>query len=64
MSFESTDTEAPPEEGSLEFDATATDVSDIFVSPSQAEHDTGSGSYEAVVLEVEPADGTRVDFRA
>jgi predicted Zn finger-like uncharacterized protein len=54
LSFESADTEAPPEEGSLEFDATATDVSDIFVSPPQAEHDTGSGSYEAVVLEVEP----------
>lgn len=41
-------------EGSLEFDATATDVSEIFVSPSQAEHDTGSGSYEAVVLGVDP----------
>jgi len=56
LSFESTDTEALPEEGSLEFDATATDVSDIFVSPSQAEHDTGSGSYEAVVLEEPPTE--------
>ena len=53
LSFDSADTESPPEEGSLEFDATATDVSEIFVSPSQDEHDTGSGSYEAVVLEVE-----------
>jgi predicted Zn finger-like uncharacterized protein len=41
-------------EGSLEFDAAATDVSDIFISPYEAEHDTGSGSYEAVVLAVEP----------
>ncbi len=45
---------AEPEEGSLEFDASATDVSDIFIAPSQAEHDTGSGSYEAVVLGDEP----------
>ena len=44
------DPSAEPVEGSLEFDATATDVSEIFISPSQAEHDTGSGSYEAVVL--------------
>ena len=29
-------------------------MSDIFISPSEAEHDTGSGSYEAVVLAVEP----------
>jgi predicted Zn finger-like uncharacterized protein len=42
------------EESSLEFDDTATDVSEIFISPSQEEHDTGSGSYEAVVLSVEP----------
>jgi len=54
LSFDSPDPEAQPEEGSLEFDATATDVSEIFVSPSQAEHDTGSGSYEAVVMAVEP----------
>ena len=54
LSFESADSESPTEAGSLEFDAAATDVSDIFVSPSQDEHDTGSGNYEAVVLEVEP----------
>jgi predicted Zn finger-like uncharacterized protein len=45
---------AEPEEGSLEFDATATDVSEIFIAPEAAEHDTGSGNYEAVVLAVEP----------
>jgi predicted Zn finger-like uncharacterized protein len=45
--------EAEPDEGSLEFNATATDVSEIFISPSEAEHDTGSGNYEAVVLGVE-----------
>ena len=38
------------EEPSLEFDDTSTDVSEIFISPSQAEHDSGSGNYEAVVL--------------
>jgi len=54
LTFDLNEPEAAPAEGSLEFDATATDVSDIFVSPSQAEHDTGSGSYEAVVLSVEP----------
>lgn len=43
-----------PEEPSLEFDDTATDVSEIFISPSQAEHDSGSGNYEAVVLAEEP----------
>jgi predicted Zn finger-like uncharacterized protein len=37
-------------EEDLEFNETATDVSEIFVSPSQVEHDTGSGNYEAVVL--------------
>jgi predicted Zn finger-like uncharacterized protein len=42
------------EEPSLEFDAAATDVSDIFISPSEAEHDTASGNYEAVVMQVEP----------
>ncbi len=42
------------EEESLEFDPAATDVSDIFISPSDGDHDTGSGSYEAVVLSEEP----------
>jgi len=50
----SAEAEAPSAEGSLEFDATATDISEIFISPPEAEHDTGSGSYEAVVLAVEP----------
>lgn len=45
---------AAPEEQSLEFDASATDVSDIFISPPEAEHDTGSGNYEAVVLAEDP----------
>jgi predicted Zn finger-like uncharacterized protein len=40
------------EDLSMEFDDTATDVSEIFISP---EHDTTSGSYEAVVLAEEPA---------
>jgi predicted Zn finger-like uncharacterized protein len=44
----------PAEEGSLEFDAAATDVSEIFISPGEAEHDTTSGNYEAVVMQVEP----------
>jgi predicted Zn finger-like uncharacterized protein len=39
-----------PEEALLEFDAAATDVSEIFISPAEAEHDTASGNYEAVVL--------------
>jgi predicted Zn finger-like uncharacterized protein len=52
LSFE--EPEPATQEESLEFDDTATDVSEIFISPSQAEHDTGSGSYEAVVLSVEP----------
>ncbi|HUQ09915.1 MAG TPA: zinc-ribbon and DUF3426 domain-containing protein [Steroidobacteraceae bacterium] len=43
------------EDPSLEFDAAATDVSEIFISPSEAEHDTGSGNYEAVVLGDEAA---------
>jgi len=38
------------EEESLEFDAAATDVSEIFISPADAEHDTGSGTFEEVVL--------------
>jgi predicted Zn finger-like uncharacterized protein len=42
------------DEHSMEFDATATDVSEIFVSPPGVEHDTGSGNYEAVVLAEEP----------
>jgi len=42
------------EEGSLEFDAAATDVSEIFISPSEAEHDTASGNYEAVILQIDP----------
>ena len=42
---------------SLEFDAAATDVSEIFISPQEAEHDTGSGNYEAVVLAEESAPG-------
>jgi predicted Zn finger-like uncharacterized protein len=47
--------ESPPsEEASMEFDAAATDVSEIFISPSEAEQ-TGSGTYEAVVLGEEPA---------
>lgn len=49
-------TGAEATEASLEFDAAATDVSDIFISPPEAEHDTGSGSYEAVVLGEEPAE--------
>jgi len=56
LSFEEAPAEsaAEPEEGSLEFDAAATDVSEIFISPSEAEHDTASGNYEAVVLAAEP----------
>ena len=45
---------ADPEETSLEFDAVATDVSEIFVPPPGSEHDTGSGNYESIVLAVEP----------
>jgi hypothetical protein len=45
----------PPTEPSLEFDASATDVSEIFIPPPKAEHDTGSGNYEAVVLGEEAA---------
>jgi predicted Zn finger-like uncharacterized protein len=44
---------AVEEEALLEFDAAATDVSEIFISPPEAEHDTGSGNYEAVVLSEE-----------
>jgi predicted Zn finger-like uncharacterized protein len=46
---------AVEEESLLEFDAAATDVSEIFISPPEAEHDTGSGNYEAVVLSEEQA---------
>jgi len=42
------------EELSLEFDAGATDVSDIFISPEGTEHGTTSGTYEEVVLSEEP----------
>jgi predicted Zn finger-like uncharacterized protein len=48
--------EAPPEpeaaleEESLEFDAAATDVSEIFISPSEDDTGTGSGTFEEVVL--------------
>ncbi len=42
------------EEESMEFDAVATDVSEIFISPSDIEHDTGSGTFEEVVLSEEP----------
>ncbi len=42
--------EAPDsEEASMEFDAAATDVSEIFISPSDAEQN-GSGTFETVVL--------------
>lgn len=41
-------------EESLEFDAAATDVSEIFISPDDAEHSTTSGTYEEVVLSEEP----------
>jgi predicted Zn finger-like uncharacterized protein len=46
--------EPAADEISLEFDAAATDVSEIFISPPEAEHDTASGNYEAVILQVEP----------
>src|SRR5688572_24234295 len=46
---------AVEEEALLEFDAAATDVSEIFISPPEAEHDTGSGNYEAVVLSEDQA---------
>lgn len=56
LSFEaSAEPEQPAsEEESLEFDAAATDVSEIFVTPSANDTDIGSGSYEAVVLGEEP----------
>lgn len=45
---------AEMEELSMEFDDSATDVSEIFIAPSHEEHDTTSGNYEAVVLAEEP----------
>jgi predicted Zn finger-like uncharacterized protein len=42
------------DEPSLEFDPIATDVSEIFISPPDAEHGTGSGNYESIVLSAEP----------
>jgi len=39
---------------SLEFDAAATDVSEIFISAEEAEHGTTSGSFEEVVLGEDP----------
>ena len=52
----------PPEpvladdEGSMEFDPVATDVSEIFIDPPAHETDIASGSYETVVLAEEPQD--------
>ena len=46
---ETADSLLAPEETLLEFDAAATDVSDIFISPPEAEQ-AGSGTYETVVL--------------
>jgi predicted Zn finger-like uncharacterized protein len=46
---------AENEEGSLEFDAIGTDVSEIFIQPPTDDRDIGSGSYEAVVLSEEDA---------
>jgi predicted Zn finger-like uncharacterized protein len=47
---------ASVDEGSMEFDPVATDVSEIFIQPSAHETDIASGSYEAVVLSEEPQD--------
>jgi len=43
------------DEGAMEFDPVATDVSEIFIDPPARETDIASGSYEAVVLSEEPA---------
>jgi len=43
------------DEGSMEFDPVATDVSEIFIDPPVHDSDIASGSYEAVVLSEEPA---------
>lgn len=48
------ESEGLSEEESLEFDAAATDVSEIFISPTEAEQ-SGSGTYESVVLGEEAA---------
>jgi predicted Zn finger-like uncharacterized protein len=42
------------EEQSLEFDAAATDVSEIFISADEADRGTASGTYEEVVLGEDP----------
>jgi predicted Zn finger-like uncharacterized protein len=54
------------DEGSMEFDPLATDVSEIFIEPPANETDIASGSYEAVVLsepesELEPIEPTFTD---
>ena len=43
------------DEGSMEFDPVATDVSEIFIDPPARDSDIASGNYEAVVLAEEPA---------
>jgi len=43
------------DEGSMEFDPVATDVSEIFIDPPARDSDIASGTYEAVVLSEEPA---------
>ena len=50
------ESETLSEDASLEFDAAATDVSEIFISPAEAEQ-SGSGTYESVVLGEETAAG-------
>ena len=52
------------EEESLEFDAAATDVSEIFISPDEAEHSTTSGTYEEVVLAEDPQPETQSEPEA
>jgi predicted Zn finger-like uncharacterized protein len=42
------------DEGSMEFDPAATDVSEIFIDPPAHESDIASGSYETVVLSADP----------
>jgi predicted Zn finger-like uncharacterized protein len=46
---------------SLEFDAAATDVSEIFISPDEADHGTTSGTYEEVVLGEDPQPETETE---
>ena len=43
------------DEGAMEFDPVATDVSEIFIDPPARDSDIASGTYEAVVLAEEPA---------